>query len=485
VLADANAGAPYPPNTMLDEKYRLDQLLEVGGMGAVYLGTHTKLQKQVAIKVLRRELADMPAMIERFQREAVSASRIGHENIVNVSDLGTARDGAPFLVMEYLHGQTLGQRIRQAGAMPIGLASAITREILAAIAAAHSAGIVHRDLKPENVFLVRGSRGESVKILDFGISRVLEAQGEGDGRLTHTGQVMGTPYYMAPEQAAGRTDISGAVDVYATGVILYEMLTGVVPFAAGNYNTIIYKVLSGQYEPLSSVRVGVPGELESIVNRAMSLQPEDRYGSADEFADVLEPFAQGVMLNPATPVPGFRPITGSAPSELPTTHDPRRERPRRRWLGLAIAGVLLAGAATAAVVLASRNQDEDVVAESKPVPAVTAPTPVETAPQPVVEEIAPVVIRIEVDPADAEITVDGAPLAGAELQAPRSDREVEIAVSRDGYKSKTRRVALGENRTVEVILEKEPGVSKKRPRDRKKTQAPGEGKRIIEDSPYE
>jgi len=523
---------------MLDEKYRLDELIEVGGMGAVYVGTHTKLQKQVAIKVLRRELTDMPDMIERFQREAVSASRIGHENIVNVSDLGTALDGSPFLVMEYLTGQTLRDRLRDHGALPIGLACTIAREILAAIAAAHQAGIIHRDLKPENVFLVRGTRGESIKILDFGISRVVEGRSDGpDGRLTATGQVMGTPYYMAPEQAAGRSDVGGAVDVYAIGVILYEMLAGVVPFSAGNYNTIIYKVLAGEYEPLSSRLGGVPVDLEQIVHRAMALEPEARFGSADRFAAALEPYSIGgngtsqrvpLMTDPfkgwkkldyaptVTPAGEWRPSpSGGVEMAMATTPD--RPPRRRRWLLAVIAIPVVAAGAATALLLARGDGGESQgtaplpaapspAASPAPVPPAPVP-PAPTAASPAVQppaaavpqapapasptdEPARVVLRFEVEPTDAAITVDGEPLAGAELAAPRADREVEVVVSRVGYQSKTRRVSLADSRTVEVTLEKAAAPTK-RPRGRRgdgRRRGDRErerGERIIKDSPYE
>jgi hypothetical protein len=494
VLADAKAGAPFPPNTMLDEKYRLDQLLDVGGMGAVYLGTHTKLQKQVAIKVLRRELAQIPDMIERFQREAIAASRIGHENIVDVSDLGTGLDGSPFLVMEYLNGHTLAARIRHGGAMAIPTACSIAREILAAVSAAHRAGIIHRDLKPENVFIVRGTRGESIKILDFGISRIMEAQGESSGehRLTYTGQVMGTPYYMAPEQAAGRSDLGPPVDVYATGVILYEMLSGVVPFAAGNYNTIIYKVLAGEYEPLSSRLTGVPAALEGIVARAMALQPEARFASADELAAALEPFAHGGAIGaPYTPVPGpgpYPPALTPRPSQAPTTaRDAAPARSRARWFWLAAAVIALGGAAAAAALLASQGTDEEE-------PPAVASSPPQAAPAPAPPPQPSIVIRVEAEPPDAVITADGAPVTGGELVRPRSsDRTVEIAVSRDGYLSKTRTVPLAESRTVEVILEKAapppPAVrtgKKAGGSGSKKSPATGDrSDRIIDDSPYD
>ena len=499
---------------MLDEKYRLDQLLEVGGMGAVYVGTHTKLQKQVAIKVLRRELAQIPDMIERFQREAIAASRIGHENIVNVSDLGTGRDGSPFLVMEYLNGHTLGARIRHGGAMSIPTACSIAREILSAVSAAHKAGIIHRDLKPENVFIVRGTRGESIKILDFGISRVMELQADGaEQRLTYTGQVMGTPYYMAPEQAAGRSDLGAPVDVYATGVILYEMLSGVVPFEAGNYNTIIYKVLAGLYEPLSTKLSGVPPDLEAIVNHAMALQPEQRFATADEFAAALEPYSYGASFGPSqTPMPGpamvFPGMVPSATplpqSQAPTTPKGEPAAPRRRWLLFTLLGLVLAGAGATAIVLAAQagsdtGQDAAQPPAAQPAPAAAAQQPAPAAaptPAPSVPSVseAKVVIRFEIEPKDAVITADGAPLTGGELVRPMSNETVEIAVSRDGYTSKTRAVSLAESRTIEVILEKvaapapAAASSKKRANSsKKKPSADGDGKpdRIITDSPFD
>ena len=498
---------------MLDEKYRLDQLLEVGGMGAVYVGTHTKLQKQVAIKVLRRELAQIPDMIERFQREAIAASRIGHESIVNVSDLGTGRDGSPFLVMEFLNGHTLAARIRQHGAMTIPTACAIAREILDPIHAAHQAGIIHRDLKPENVFIVRGSRGESLKILDFGISRVMEAQGESENRLTYTGQVMGTPYYMAPEQAAGRSDLGPPVDVYATGVILYEMLSGAVPFEAGNYNTIIYKVLAGQYEPLSKRLTGVPPDLEAVVARAMSLQPEARFATAAEFAAALEPFAFGSAFNVGSsghmPVlPGSSPRMpvppGSSP-QMPVVHahapstpraDVTHAGPRRRWLLVTIAALALGGAAVAGIVLASQSgdgdPDEEPTAASKKAEEPAPPPAAAAAPAPAAE-VPRVVIHFEVDPPDAVVTADGEPVTGGELVRPRSDDTVEIAVSRDGYTGKTRTLSLADSRTVEVILEKLPTAaapapppSRKKKPGKKKAEGDGDkSERIIGDSPYD
>jgi eukaryotic-like serine/threonine-protein kinase len=314
---DREAG-PLAVGQMLDEKYRIDELLEVGGMGAVYVGSHTRLQKRVAIKVLRSELTGAAEIVERFLREAVAASRIGHENIVEVTDIGKAQNGAPFIVMELLEGENLAARIRRGGPLSVPQACAIAIEILSAMDAAHRAGIVHRDLKPENVFLARKSRSETVKVLDFGISRMVETE-EGQHRLTLTGLVMGTPYYMSPEQACGESDITAAADIYATGVMLYEMLTAKVPFEATNYNSLIYKVLSGQFPPPRAL-VAMPEPLEQIVVRAMALKAEHRFSSALEMMEALEPFIppsapsqpfQLVHWSPS-PAAGFRPASVGA-----------------------------------------------------------------------------------------------------------------------------------------------------------------------------
>ncbi len=274
---------------MLDDKYRIDHLIAVGGMGAVYAGTHVKLRKRVAIKVLNPQLSSAP-MIERFHREAITASQIGHEGIAQVTDIGTSGDGEPFLVMEYLEGESLASRLRASGALPIEDACELACAILSPLAAAHRAGIVHRDLKPDNVFLVRQSRGEMVKLLDFGISRV---QGlDGEFRLTTTGLVLGTPYYMSPEQARGDLQITTAADLYAIGVILYEMLIGAVPIQADNYNQLMFRVMMGEYPRPRERRPDLPVALEQLILAAMAQEPAERPGSATELEHALLGFCR-------------------------------------------------------------------------------------------------------------------------------------------------------------------------------------------------
>jgi eukaryotic-like serine/threonine-protein kinase len=301
--------------TMLDDKYRIERLLATGGMGAVYIGTHTRLRKRVAIKVLSAQHASAPG-IERFRREAITASQIGHEGIAQVTDLGMSRDGEPFLVMEYLEGESLASRLRARGALQVDEACEISCAILSPLGAAHGAGIVHRDLKPDNVFLVRQSRGEMVKLLDFGISRVAGVQPE--FRLTMTGLVLGTPLYMSPEQARGESHITTAADIYAFGVILYEMLIGDVPIRADNYNQLMYRVTMSDFRPPRQLRPTMPPELERVILHAMAQTPADRPSSTAVLEQALLPFCRPVFRERAsarlsTPVLSLSPAVWRTP----------------------------------------------------------------------------------------------------------------------------------------------------------------------------
>jgi len=282
---------------MLDDKYRIERLLASGGMGAVYMGTHIKLRKRVAIKVLNPQLSSSP-MIERFHREAITASQIGHEGIAQVTDMGTSNEGEPFLVMEYLEGESLAQRLRVSGQLAVEDACELGCAILSPLAAAHRAGIIHRDLKPDNVFLVRQSRGEMVKLLDFGISRSPGLDSE--FRLTSTGLVLGTPYYMSPEQARGESDITPAADLYAFGVILYEMLIGDVPIRAENYNQLMYRVTIGDYERPRERRPELSEDLEQIILHAMAQVPANRPASAADLEQALLPYCRLVFREHAS-----------------------------------------------------------------------------------------------------------------------------------------------------------------------------------------
>jgi len=276
----------------LDGRYYIEKKIGEGGMGVVFAARHSVIERPLAIKVLKREVMRDTATIKRFIQEAKAASRIGHPNIVDVTDFGTTPDGMTYSVMEYISGQTLGYALRH-GSFPAARAIKIAVQIARALGAAHDKGIVHRDLKPENVFLVeRDHRTDFVKIVDFGIAKVAPVQGSNpnEPRLTRAGSVFGTPEYMAPEQAAGKSDTDGRVDIYALGVLLYEMLTGRVPHRGDSTVRTLAMVMLDPVEPPSQVSPGaeISPELEAAVLHALAKKREARYQTMGELVIALE-----------------------------------------------------------------------------------------------------------------------------------------------------------------------------------------------------
>jgi serine/threonine-protein kinase len=269
-------------------KYRLLRLLGSGGMGAVYEGENIEQKRRVAIKTLHKELATHHETLARFEREAEAASRIGSDHITRVMELGHLPDGSRFMVMEFLEGVTLRQRMRERGRLSYDEAVRLVCQILEGLAAAHAAGIVHRDLKPANIFLLRGGgeQADFVKILDFGVSKLSDQKAKSMA-LTSTGMVVGTPHYMAPEQAKGSRDVDGRADVYATGVILYECLAGQVPFHANTFNELIFKIVLQPAPSMETLAPDVDPELATIVSKAMAKEPVGRYQTALEFHQAL------------------------------------------------------------------------------------------------------------------------------------------------------------------------------------------------------
>lgn len=279
------------PGTLLDDKYCIGSLLGTGGMSAVFEATHRLLQKKVAIKLLLPEFSHDEEMTARLLREARAASATGHRNVAAVTDIGTTQDGIAFIVMEYLNGRSLDRVIEEEAPLPVTRAAVIMCDILSGLDAVHRKGIVHRDLKPNNIMVTIDDDGnELIKILDFGISKM--AQDESSHELTTIGKIMGTPAYMAPEQARGSLEIDQCTDIYSCGAILYTMLTGSPPLSAPNYNALIVRIIEGNIAPPSTITNSIPADIDRIVLQAMSLQPEHRFNSAATFRLALEPFCR-------------------------------------------------------------------------------------------------------------------------------------------------------------------------------------------------
>jgi len=275
---------------VLHDTYRVERLLGEGGMGAVYEASHLRLARRFAVKVLFPAVASNPEALARFKREATITSELHHPHIVEVIDFYHMSDGTPYLVMELLEGQDLATRIQRTGRLELLEVASILRQAASGLQAAHQHGIVHRDLKPQNIFLCRrGERDNFVKVVDFGISKVLGSQ----SAMTRTGALMGTPFYMAPEQAEQRaSEVDLRTDVYAMGVILHEMLAGQVPFSADSIPSLLYLIVHKDPPALQSLRPDVPESIERVIQKAMRKRPDDRYQSmgvlSREFISALE-----------------------------------------------------------------------------------------------------------------------------------------------------------------------------------------------------
>ncbi|MBZ0117952.1 MAG: serine/threonine protein kinase, partial [Sandaracinaceae bacterium] len=271
----------------LSNLYQLEERIGEGGMGTVYVARHVHLEKRFAVKVLNEAAIHKNNAVERLKQEAVAASSIDHENIVDVVNFDRTEDGAVYIVMELLKGESLAERLGR-GPIDLHRALPITYQICRALHAAHERGIVHRDLKPENVFLTDKGERQLVKVLDFGISKIKSADAE-QVRMTKTGQLVGTPLYMSPEQARGEGDVDRRVDVYAMGVILYEMVTGAPPFEGRNYFELLWK--HGNEPPLPigerNPNVFVPEAIEQVLLRSLSKRREDRYQTMLELEQAL------------------------------------------------------------------------------------------------------------------------------------------------------------------------------------------------------
>ncbi len=437
--AATNQSAPTDPllGRVIDGRYRIEQKIGEGGMGMVYMATHSVLQKKLALKVLRGDNSRDAEVVQRFMQEAQAATSIGHPNIIDISDFGRLPDGSVYFVMEYLDGS-----------VPLQEAVHLVRQIASALEAAHARGIVHRDLKPDNIFIVRqGADSRFVKVLDFGVAKV----GGAASKLTKTGMVFGTPHYMSPEQAAGHS-VDQRTDIYALGVIMYEMFTGKVPFDADTFMGILSKHMF-EVPPRPTTKGASLGPIENVVLRTLEKNPDHRYQAMGEVLLDLEAVAAGGTVDAA-------PRVAPPPSNLAGALDPAvpmeasSGRPARSdggkgilLVALAVVALLAVGGAVglAAFTFSMGEDDEPQAVARAEAPAESPPTSVEpparppepssatptastpaasppaaaTPTPPPAPSAEPVRITIQSDPPGAEVLIDGVMVGNTPAAVPR------------------------------------------------------------------
>jgi serine/threonine-protein kinase len=375
--------------------YQVLQKIGSGAMGNVFLAHHPVIGKRVALKVIHPELASNEEMIARFFNEARAVTQIGHENIVDVQDFGQTPDGDSFIVMELLEGFSLGDRIKSEGSLSIPRATHIALQLADGLAAAHARGIIHRDLKPDNIFLIpRGGDPDFVKILDFGLAK-LSGPSQAMSHQTKTGSLLGTPHYMAPEQAENVKKVDHRADVYSLGCIVFQMLTGRVPFPGEGFGEVLVRHVREPPPLPSRLNPAVPPALEKIVLHALAKKPDFRFASMEDFRAALrdpERFAQTLdghdKLTPdsgmaAVGLAGMGPPPAAPPG--PSTPPSGRFPPQSPRVSNE-APTMLAQEAPDAAAIAKAKAEAEAAAHKQRHEATTAPTARRPDPQRIVSQ---------------------------------------------------------------------------------------------------
>ncbi len=405
------------PNTIIAERFRLTRLLGEGGMGAVWLADHVRLKVPCAVKLMRPEVAKNPAYRARFDREAVIAAQIRSPEVVQILDHGLW-EGTPYIAMEYLEGEDLQERLARVGKLSPAETRAIVVPVARALAKAHAAGLVHRDLKPANIFLVRDDDREIVKVLDFGIAK---DTGVGADEQTKTGTIMGTPFYMSPEQAQGKRQVDHRTDLWALAVIIFRCLTGKLPFSSNAFGDLVIQIVVEPL-PVPSAVAPVPPGFDAFWAKGVARDPDARFQSARELVDALT-VALGLSdgSSVATSVPDAPAVksatvegatTPSVSTEVGLAGSSETNAPRRRRSYL-FAAVLAVGLIGAGIAFFRPDAAPNATADTTPAPS-SASSDVVVAPAPPRPAASPAV-AIEVTPPSV---ASSAPSAASAPPAP-------------------------------------------------------------------
>lgn len=482
--------------------YRVVSKLGEGGMGSVYLAEHPLIGKKVALKVLHEEYSANQDVVGRFFNEAKAVNDIQHPNIVDIIDYGVVQTqqgpGFVYFIMEFLGGESLASCIQRESPMQPERVFQIGMQVADALAASHAKGIIHRDLKPDNIYLItRGREKDFVKVLDFGIAKLT---GDAPGsRRTRTGIVMGTPAYMSPEQCEGKGNIDARTDVYALGIVLYEMITGQVPFAGEGYGEVLVQHLTKRPARPTTSRGAVPPLVEAIIMKSLEKKREERFQTMEDFIEALRDpqayiDARGGLDAFYRPDDGASPgaATGVMPVATPGTGMPKAPTgvgaltsvqatsayeapPRGNRAAIVVGGAVLAFALVGGgIFLATRGKDKAAgavaavappgaaapAAAPAPTPAAPAPAPV-AAPEPVAAPVAPAKISINVvsTPPGADVFVGDDPASKGKtpitLELTRAEGETQVTVKAEGWKDATRPVKLSMDAQLEIALVKD------------------------------
>jgi eukaryotic-like serine/threonine-protein kinase len=461
---------------ILADRYRILKKLGEGGMGTVYLAEHTTINKRLAIKVLSPEYSHKQDLVDRFLQEARAASMIEQENVVEITDYGSTPGGSVFFAMEFLNGEDLAGTVKREGGLAWSRVKVIMLQICSALSAAHAAGIIHRDMKPENCYRIRrGNNEDFIKVLDFGIAKVQSDEGDGARALTRTGMIFGTPEYMSPEQAKGER-VDHRVDVYAVGVIMYELLTGRVPFTADTFMGILTKHMF-EAPPAPSAFVpeaSIPYEAEAVILKALQKDREYRFQNMAEMARAIEAVGTGaaavslVAESVSAPRSGQIRYAGSSTAiNLGDELDDGIAPPRSRlglFIGLGVAAAVLVGGG----IFAAQSFGGDPPTPTAPVVTIGAelPSPVQN---PAVGEASVAGVALKPESQMVEVTIS-TPGIDAEVHSdsddgligrtnapfslPRADVGFAVRVRAPGYQDLSFEIQPDARKTIQVKLEK-------------------------------